>query len=319
MTEECPSSRLKWIFIYFILAFLLLFLFGALTIILIPVPGVLLISHDKRWIWVIGSITIALMVLLIVGAFPGSISIIFCIYALITILFYFGIDRGWEPIKIIFRGTLIGVVVLVLGVGFLWTNSRPLADKSFLESYREMVNQWVEKYIEDLKGKNFFDSAQEQARMLSENKTFIVQSIVHFTPAFLIGLLFFSIFMDYYVLHSLSFKADYFQMEHLSIADWKLNDLLPWAVILGLFFLVIRIDLLKIIAINILIIMAFVYLTQGIAIALFFINKIKMSNLGKVISLVVSFLFFFYLCPMLILFGFADTWMDFRKIRVKIA
>lgn len=74
---------------------------------------------------------------------------------------------------------------------------------------------------------------------------------------------------------------------------------------------VIHYDVLRYMAANMLIAIAFAYFTQGLAVAVFFLNKMKMPTLLRL----ACFIFIFIQPgPLLVTgLGFADIWVEFRK------
>ena len=100
-------------------------------------------------------------------------------------------------------------------------------------------------------------------------------------------------------------------IEHLS--QWKAPDYLVFAVISVSVLIFLPLDALKIIAINCLIVLMFVYFFQGIAVVSFFFQK-------KSVPFALRFFFYTLMAIqplfmfLVIGFGLFDTWINFRKL-----
>ncbi len=318
MTKKGPSSRLKWLLICLFLVFFLTYLFGFLSIILLPIPGIFLLLKNKRWIWCIGGIAIFVAVLLGAGASQPHILVLLLVYSLITILFYEGWEQKWVPQKTIFNGTIVGLLAMLTGLGLFWIGTGNVSPQTFLEKEKSAIYQLVEQYKKDLSRYQWLDRTEEQVKWVDEKQDLIVETILRLMPSFVVGIVFISVFLNFFIVQHFFHNPDSHYQHNLSISEWRINDLLPWVVIIGLIFTMVKISVFPVIAFNVLIIMAIFYLTQGASVFLFFLNSWKMRLVWKIALLVIG-LFLFYFYPILIIVGFSDTWIDFRKLRVKAA
>lgn len=97
---------------------------------------------------------------------------------------------------------------------------------------------------------------------------------------------------------------------------WQLPDRMIWLPIaLGLAVMV-PVPLLRIVAINGLILLSIVYCFQGLAVAVFYMNKWSVPILMRSFFYVMMIIQTFG-TVILLIFGIADVWLDLRKIRVK--
>jgi uncharacterized protein YybS (DUF2232 family) len=97
---------------------------------------------------------------------------------------------------------------------------------------------------------------------------------------------------------------------------WQAPDMLVWGVIVSGFALFLASGSIRLLAVNTLIVLVFVYLFQGLSIVLFFLNKYKVPawmRIGIYFLIVIQQLFL----AIMALAGLFDQWVDFRKIHRK--
>jgi uncharacterized protein YybS (DUF2232 family) len=95
---------------------------------------------------------------------------------------------------------------------------------------------------------------------------------------------------------------------------WQAPEGLVWVVIVSGFALFFLSGGIRLLAINALIILMFVYLFHGLSIVLFFLNKYRVPSwirIGVYFLIIIQQLFL----VLLALAGLFDQWIDFRKIR----
>jgi len=94
---------------------------------------------------------------------------------------------------------------------------------------------------------------------------------------------------------------------------WQAPDILVWGLIVSGFALFLTSGGIKLLAVNTVIILFFVYLFQGLSIVLFFFNKYKLPawmRMGIYFLIIIQQLFL----AVVALAGLFDQWVDFRKI-----
>ena len=97
---------------------------------------------------------------------------------------------------------------------------------------------------------------------------------------------------------------------------WKAPEHLVWAVILGGFSLLLPYASARIVAMNLLVALATVYLFQGYAIAAFFFERWKLPRILR--AAVYAFFLLQQIATMAAaLTGFFDVWLDFRRLSAK--
>lgn len=97
---------------------------------------------------------------------------------------------------------------------------------------------------------------------------------------------------------------------------WFSPDRMVWGLIGAGFALFLPLDIIKLVAMNILIVMLVIYTFHGLAIFLFFMNKYRFPSWAKVgVFVLVFFQQIFLLIAALA--GLFDQWVDFRKLRAR--
>lgn len=97
---------------------------------------------------------------------------------------------------------------------------------------------------------------------------------------------------------------------------WQLPDKLIWLVIGAAVVTFPPVALLRTIGINTLVLMSVVYCFQGLSIAIFFMQRWKVPVLLRSFFYVMM-IFQSFGTLLLLFFGIADIWVDFRKLKVK--
>jgi len=214
--------------------------------------------------------------------------------------------KGWSIEKTVLYSVLS---VLILGSSLLvyhvaTTGQEPMR---LVEGYvSEAVHESIGVYAQ-------LGISAEQLGEIKKNAPLIVRTTVSLLPALVIvGTL------SFVLINILAGRA-VFQKLGTAIPDfgdlgfWKIPDQMVWFVILaGGLLLVPRGDV-RVVALNLLIVFLFIYLFQGFAIIHYFFRKKNVPLFLR--GIVYFFIFaqnFFFLIVMLI--GFADIWIDFRKI-----
>jgi len=103
-----------------------------------------------------------------------------------------------------------------------------------------------------------------------------------------------------------------------SFRQWVLPEKLIWAIIVMGAFVLIPVEPLPRIGINCVLLLSVIYCFQGLSITVFFMNKWKVPRLLR--SFFYVMIVFQSLGTIVLLFfGIADIWVDFRKLKVNMA
>jgi uncharacterized protein YybS (DUF2232 family) len=156
-------------------------------------------------------------------------------------------------------------------------------------------------------------ASSEQLDLIRNNTEQIARVLTALTPAvFLVGTSFF-IWLNI-LIGKLLFKAKgMWYPDFGNLSRWKVSDRLIWVVILAGVSLLIPLYPLKILSINLIIVLLFVYLMQGLAIINFFFEK---KNLPWFLRATGYFLIFVQqiLLVLVVGLGLVDVWVNFRKL-----
>lgn len=97
---------------------------------------------------------------------------------------------------------------------------------------------------------------------------------------------------------------------------WQLPEKIIWVAIGAGLFAILPIQLFRIIGINSLVLISIVYCFQGISIAVFFMNKWNVPLMLRSFFYVMI-IFQSFGTLILLIFGIADIWFDFRKLKLE--
>ncbi len=103
-----------------------------------------------------------------------------------------------------------------------------------------------------------------------------------------------------------------------SFSKWSLPDKLIWALIAMGVIILVPVDPLPKLGINCVLLLIIIYCFQGLSIAVFFMNKWKVPILIRSFFYVII-VFQSLGTLVLLLFGIADIWFDFRKLKTNTA
>jgi uncharacterized protein YybS (DUF2232 family) len=185
---------------------------------------------------------------------------------------------------------------------------------TFTEGLDQLISNYVTRY-QTLSTQLFSQSAQlypelkVDQQMLEKASSLLVSTF----PAIFINSYLTMVWLNIILIKKVLFKKGIIVKSIENLNQWKAPDYLVFGVIALSIFIFLPIYTLKIIAINCLIILMFVYFFQGIAVASFFFQKKRWPFALR---------FFFYtliaiqpLFMFLVIgFGLFDTWINFRKL-----
>lgn len=98
------------------------------------------------------------------------------------------------------------------------------------------------------------------------------------------------------------------------LSRWKLRDRYVWLVIISGLLVLLPLGHVKIVGLNMLIIMLFLYLLQGLAVINFFFNAKRIPAFVRIIGYFLIFAQQFVLL-LVVGLGLIDVWVDFRKLQ----
>lgn len=137
-------------------------------------------------------------------------------------------------------------------------------------------------------------------------------------PGGLVALTALSIWIYFVMLRSWLLKQG-FTKAFGPLRQWRSSEKTVWALIAVLTALILGHEPAKVPALNALIVIATVYLFQGIAILVFFLRKRKFPALARLGGYLVILVFFKQVAMLLVVAGFFDVWFDFRKAKGGVA
>lgn len=278
----------------------------AITVLFIPLPVFYYFSKLGR---VSGALILALGLLTVLAgmAIAGTDAA----FPMIVLLAVLGFTMS-EVVRFSYRIEKIIIIstALFLLCGFLFL---------LLEGFKEDLSIWdtmkifTTKYIQaNIDYYSQLDPSSEQLAALKENTGRIVDIFLMLFPS--LSLLSTSIL----VLINLLAARPIFQKAALPFPDfgdltrWRVPEKIVWIVIMAGFMVMIPAGSLKTIGLNVLLIMALVYLLNGLAVTAFFQDRLNVPRFFR-------YLFYFALFAVpyammgVIVVGLIDVWIDFRK------
>jgi uncharacterized protein YybS (DUF2232 family) len=211
----------------------------------------------------------------------------------------------------IFWGTVFMLIigVVILGLIGLSRNMGPLA--VILDYFQNNIKATVQSY----EGMGW---DQEKILQIQGYLKILVQVISKIYPAIMIVGTGFVVWINIVISRPL-FRLLNLNYPHFGPMDrWHAPELMVWGVIAAGFSLFLSLPVVKLIAINGLIVMLAIYVFHGLSILLFFLNK---YHVPPWLRIGIYFLIFFQQIFLIVLAmaGLFDQWIDFRKIHVKKA
>lgn len=231
---------------------------------------------------------------------------------------YFRASRGQRIDQAILKGVLISAVLLI-AVFLSLTYVPAVKNHAMVEQMRGEVQQNLELFYGQFQAgsqalRDFPPTPQEQQK---ERAAFLFWASA-LIPGGLIALTALSIWIYFVMLRSWLLKQG-FTKAFGPLRQWRSSEKTVWALIAVLTALILGHEPAKVPALNALIVIATVYLFQGIAILVFFLRKRKFPVLARLGGYLVVMVFFKQVAMLLMVAGFFDVWFDFRKAKGGVA
>ncbi len=199
--------------------------------------------------------------------------------------------------------------MVMLGFFFLlyYSLSAGKAPWHFIEAYIvTMVQANIDSYAR-------LGTSPEQLELIRNNAVQISKVLTKLMPSFfLVGMAFF-VWLNILIAKLLFKRKGMWYPDFGNLSIWKIPDKVIWLVIVAGASILIPLGLIRILSINIVIILLFAYLMQGLSIISFFFEKKKLPWFLRAIG---YFLIFVQqlLLVLVIGLGLIDVWVNFRKL-----
>ncbi len=197
----------------------------------------------------------------------------------------------------------LGLFVLVFNSAIQWEN--PLQS---IESYiAATVMENIDAYAQ-------LGGAPDQIELLKRHSEQMTRIFFGLFPSIVsVGTLFF-VWLNIMAGKILFVKNRMWYPDFGDLSQWKLRDRYVWLVIIPGLLILVPLGGVKIVALNILIIMLFLYLLQGLSVINFYFNTKKIPTFVRIIGYFLIFAQQFVLL-LVIGLGLIDVWVDFRKLQ----
>ena len=241
-------------------------------------------------------------------------------YGLPYFFFYglMGLLLGFWEFKEKSATLLVTKVVAILAVGvlawvFLQSGGSFTSLVAGTEAYfQELLKQMLQKPAEGN------PELQEQLAVLQSYGPTVIYYAVRLIPGMILAMAIFVTWLNIIVSRRFFWKDLFFEkLGPLKV--WQLSFGFVWALIGVAFLLVVdiyflKVNYLKLFAINAFIVFGLIYFFQGLAILAFFNQRWALPPMARLIFYVLFFIFFQPFSLILLTIGFFDSWFDFRKL-----
>lgn len=210
-----------------------------------------------------------------------------------------------EPWRACFKGALTLSLSLFVFFSVLFTNS----EVSFFGALTEAFNHTIEEALQQYRqsGNIASDSFLIFEKTLNQIKV-IIPIII---PALLINIAILISWLTLVLGNTLSQKLEYRQSWPL-YRYWSLPEKLIWVLITAAILAISPEETLSLFGLNMLVVLAWLYFFQGLAIVVFLLHK---WNIPRILRSVIYFMIIFQSFGTIILLGMgiADVWFDLRR------
>lgn len=282
---------------------------GSISLVFTPIP---IVYYGLRLGRAKGvALTVICLAILTAAVFVTPISInliVLYLFALLGLMLSEIIKRGYNIEKIVVYPTfLLCLAALSILVYHGWQTGRHV--------FEVIAAQVSVNIQESIKIYAQLDLPSEQIDIIKDNAQKIVDFLSKIYPALLIVAVSFTVWINVLGARALLDKTAVAYPSIGELSNWKAPDRTVWFVIAGgLIWLFLAGDA-GFIGLNLIIICAFIYFMQGLAIVSYVFKKKKVPNVLKMIFYFIIFAQQ-YILLLVVVVGLSDLWIDFRK-RIK--
>lgn len=176
----------------------------------------------------------------------------------------------------------------------------------------------IESYIADVVKENIdmysqLSGSYEQTELLRKNAADITRFLTNLLPALVLAGTTFFVWLNVLLGRFLFQRHGMWYPDFGDLSRWKIPDKIVWFLIVSGILVLVPVRVIRIVGLNILIILLFFYLFQGLSIINFYFNKKNMPMFVRVFCYVLIFVQQFFLL-LVVGLGLIDVWADFRKL-----
>ncbi|ABK18859.1 YybS family protein [Syntrophobacter fumaroxidans] len=291
------------------LAILLIPVAGVVAGVLTPLPTLLSLYRRGRPMgyWGPGVTVLAGVLLLVVLGMPQIVPY-FCLLLSMGVLMGLGMRRQWSIEKTIGVPTLF---VFVAGAFLFWLAAGD-SETGFAGFVEEDLRNSIRAAMQQYGGEG------EEKKVLEQSLQNMVPFLVKLLPGAAVSTTLLAAWFNVVA------ARRYCRMARLPFPawgqwlEWKAPDHLIWGVIAAGVMLLVPGKTLTVVGLNLLLILATVYLFQGLAILGFYFERWKMPRAMRLLSYGIVLLQQFATMAVILL-GLFDLWCDFRRLTRKPA
>lgn len=281
---------------------------GSVASLALPVPQLFYYSKFGRFRG---------MIVFVVSLGIASLALRFLNYHPVVLhLFLLG-SLGFILSEVLRKNYSIEVTILRSAVGLIVLGSLVLVYYSAVrwENPLTMIMSYISTTVaENIDAYAQLGGASDQIELLKRHSEQITRIFFGIFPSILTVGTLFLVWFNVMAGRALFVKHGMWYPDFGDLSRWKLRDRYVWLVIISGLLLIPPFTGVKIIGLNVLIIMLFLYLFQGLSVIHFYFDA---KRVPTVIRLIGYFLIFAQQFVMLLVVGLGliDVWADFRKLQ----
>jgi len=156
-------------------------------------------------------------------------------------------------------------------------------------------------------------TSPEQLDLIRSNAGQIAGVLTRLVPSFFLAGMSFFVWVNILIGKLLFVRKGMWYPDFGNLSNWKIPDKVIWLVIAAGALLFIPVTTIRIVSINVLIILLFAYMMQGLSIVNFFFEKKNLPWFLKTVAYILIFVQQLLLV-LIIGLGLIDVWVNFRKL-----
>lgn len=290
-----------------IFAFIGFYMFPILSI-FYPVPAIILAHRHSIKYSILATVASSIIAGILTNILVGVSILLF--YGLPGIALAYMIKKRYKSFEILVGGTAVFLVFTIISIEMF----QVITGVGFVDELRGIFNESLKIQLNIIKGLNPSDYEVNTLEKMFQSTIDFVLSII---PAILIISSMFISYINYWTASTVLRRMGNKVVQVPRFKNFRLpnNVIIGTAVILLATFILkyINVFYYETILINVTVLVFTIFFIQGIAVILFFIDKIKVPKALKII-LIILVIFSFPLMMLISILGLLDSLLNLRKI-----
>lgn len=250
---------------------------------------------------------------LIIGFFTDVFTALsmFIQFGILSIVIVYMMNKKFKPIEIIIGGTIVFLLstsIIITGIGYI-------SGVGFVDQVEMILKEASEIQMQLLPKMNMTDITTNQLENIIKTMTEFTVLII---PVMIVAFSLICTYINYWASLAILKRLGFMNITIPKFHKFRLPDNVIFGTLI-IFLLSLAIRYLEIfyydtIFLNVIILIALFYFIQGLAVIMYFLNKLKVNKFLRVIVLIIV-LINMSINAFIALLGFLDALFDFRKIK----